>query len=1392
MAPKSSHVSPSASADQSGSATPSASGPPDSLAQGSSATTLPSTSPTGQPSGSNSRTNLAEQNAELTSGASQPMTKSMSSGSDPSAKDAALDTASGYGTRSRNRNGTSRINYAEDKDVDADMFDYYPDKKDGEQKKSRVSILLAPPAQETSRSNGSSRKAAPVDDGKSGASQHASKDATPVASSTPTVAASNPSTVAQPSKKRKAAAQSSATASASQTTSVSTSAAAVGTSKRSAATAWEGVPQKSFPNTNMLTFANCEAFPKDGALVADDGTVLRQNDTVYLVCEPAGEPYYLGRIMEFLHAQNDKSKPVDALRLNWFYRQKDMGKPKGNDTRHVWATMHSDISPLTALRGKCTIRHKAEIPHLHEYKKTPDSFWFEKLYDRYIQKNYDLIPTGKIVNVPEKVKKVLDECWKFVIVEQGRGKELTSAVKLCKRCIGYCASNDSVDCAVCKQTYHMNCVRPPLLKKPSRGFAWSCAACSRAQERKLEARHTPSHTDPHGDADEDEVYDDDDDEMQGADTGRTSPADDDNSHPHATEEQIHQASLWPWRYLGMHCKPEDALDFDDRIYPRASTRIGPRHQATVLPWPGQPVQYMKPLEVKKSGKKDSKMTKEAFANYETEKARREKLPKWYQDEPAGYVARGEDPDENDKNSTATLLFAPPATDDDDEVANTKLDKYMAKAEKMAPRLPPRAKTTNLLDVASQAYFHNNYSEEQALEDLATTEKKAYKEPELTAAEQRKFEEAVGKYGSELQLVTRHVKTVPYGMIVRYYYTWKKSKAGKQIWGNFQNRAAKKELKRAEAAATKLQDDIADDADDSAYDVDKADTQRKSFVCKFCHTKNSRQWRRAPIHATSAVDNGGKNNQKDKGSQAVQALCRRCAELWRRYAIQWEDLEEVARKVTQAGGKAWKKKQDEEFLKELMSANDSLFSHVTPEPVNTPTSAPAISNGAHPSEPPRKKLKGMPEKDVDPAASDSSVAQPLPKKREKLAVEKKLVAEKALAPAPPPAPVIPKAKVMPCAICDQLEPLGDQHLSCKECRMTVHRNCYGVTDNRITGKWTCDMCMNDKNPQVSTQYKCVLCPVDVREHDFVEPPKVVSTHKKRTEKEKERERVEREQAQKAADYHRKKQEETNRPVNPREPLKRTYDNNWVHITCATWTPEIKFGTAKALGPAEVHVECARLDGYLLGFDISPVKGSRRDQHNIVTINGESGAMSATVWCPEHVPTKTIVHRMHDIVNDNGQNALQLYVQSCKQADLTLTGTVRKANLIAGAAKAGITLPVVQRRGSTTASALNGVHPLEDSPPAQKSGEKVCITCGVDVSPKWWPIESSDEKELANGHFGTLGAEAQKFIEQRKFQCHKCRKARRRPNSHPAKEHSPAAEPARSTAGAKSAVAFGGGE
>ena len=73
----------------------------------------------------------------------------------------------------------------------------------------------------------------------------------------------------------------------------------------------------------------------------------------------------------------------------------------------------------------------------------------------------------------------------------------------------------------------MSCVNPPLLKKPSRGFAWACGPCSKAQEKKLEARNTPNVADPMMDADEEEYADGEGDSPENAgdgfDTGRTSP-----------------------------------------------------------------------------------------------------------------------------------------------------------------------------------------------------------------------------------------------------------------------------------------------------------------------------------------------------------------------------------------------------------------------------------------------------------------------------------------------------------------------------------------------------------------------------------------------------------------------------------------------------------------------------------------------------------------------------------------------------------------------------------------------------------------------------------------------------------------------------------------------------
>lgn len=1351
------------------------------------------------------------------------MSKSNSAALHALSKDA-MAGPSPYGTRSRNR-GQARPNYAEDKDLDVEMEDAFPEKKEEEPKKGirQASAATNGTGDATKVTAPSSRKSVAADDFKSATSHATGKDAHSTAPATAN--ATGPAPSSGSSKKRKATAQATTNnvhSQASTPTPTLTTAAVTGT-RRGAA---QATPHTGgYRETNMLSFERCGGMPKDGKMIADDGTVLAANDHVYLVCEPPGEPYYLGRIMEFLHVQNDSKKPVDALRINWYYRPKDIGK-RVNDTRLVFATMHSDISPLTSLRGKCQIRHKAEIDDPDAYRTTPDCFWYEKLYDRYIQKHYDVIPCFQIVNVPEKVKKVLDERWKYILVEQGRGKEYTSAVKLCKRCNGYCASNDSVDCAVCQQTYHMNCVRPPLLKKPSRGFAWACAACSLAQERKLEARHTPL-LDSHVDGEEEEVWDDDDEAIN---TTRTSPTDGiDDSHQPATPEQIYQASLWPYRYLGQHCKPEDALDYDDRIYPRAGSRLGTKHQATVLSWPGRPVKLVKPIETKRPGKKDGKSSKDAIAAAEVERVFREERP-WIQDEPAGYVARGEDLDNDDPNNTAQLLWKPcddtvvaphggfpkSKPTEDTPVPASRINKYIRSSRaKLIPVLGLPKESTNFLDVAINTLFKNDFKTDAALRALDGTGTSAFKEPELTPVEIKKFEEGVAKFGSELYLVTKHVKAVDHARIVRFYYAWKKTDRGKQIWGNFSGRKGKKEVKKAEADASKMQDDVANDHDDSAFDTDKALERKRSFMCKFCSTKVSRQWRRAPHSASTVLSEaGGKGAHKDK-IQYIVALCRRCAELWRRYAIQWEDIEDLSKKVATAGGRSWKRKVDEELLKELVAAEEMMnltvyttSTRASPATRATPPAANTQSTSAD-LPPPRKKLKTIGEKHSEQSGGDAagSVVPPPPKKKEK-PVEKPPPPPP---PPPPPAPELPKLRTLPCAICYQGSVAGEHVICCKECRLTVHRSCYGTPDSRNKGKWTCDMCLNDKVPQVSIEYKCVLCPVERTEHDFIEPPK--NTHKKKTEKDREKERVDRELALKAVELYQKRQVELRRPVNPREPLKRTVDNNWVHVTCAVWTPEIKFSSAKALCVSEgipsiprarheevckvckeragacvlchscrapVHVECAHKSGYLLGFEITPVKGSRRDQHNIVTIGGETGSMSALIWCKEHIPQKTVVHRMHDIVKaGDGQpsdaNALQLYVRNFKQADLTLTGTVRKANLANVIAKpSAATLPANQNRrhSSTTVPtstlvAQKGIwHDFQAEAAAliHHSGEKVCITCGIDVSPRWHGIDGSQEKILTNGYAGTVGDEARKFLAQRHFQCHKCKREGRQPVAH----------------------------
>jgi hypothetical protein len=1095
--------------------------------------------------------------------------------------------------------------------------------------------------------------------------------------------------------------------------------------------------------------------------------------------------------MEFLHTDSDNpNSPVDSLRVNWYYRPRDVQR-FNSDSRLVYATMHSDMCPLTSLRGLCTIKHRSEIDDLEAYRKERDTFYFVQVFDRFIRRWYECIPTSQIINVPEKVKKALDERWKFVAVEIGRVKELTSAVKTCKRCTRYCASNESVDCAICKFSYHMNCVQPPLPKKPSRGFAWACAPCSRASERKMEAHLTPSVS---GEVTEAEVEEEEPAPPEEAlpltsnnTTRAPSPSDSDmiiDDHP-ATQAEIALAQMWPMRYLGIHCRVEDALQYDDRaIYPRASSRLGPRHQANVNVWHGRPVELVKAAEIKKrymkgGAKKEGKLSKETVAAMEADRVEKAKRPKWVQDEPTGYVARGEDYPNDDPRCTARLMFKMPEEQERSKKTGDKLlaapnlrcdeirlDKYLEKAKPLARKIGVPPFGTNFLDKAIELYAMNGYDANVALEKLAKINRVTHlHEPVLSKNDLAKFEEGVAKYGSEHRLVRLHMKTnLPNSDIVRFYYLWKKTPKGREIWGTYPGRKGKKRLDND--TASRLHEEVAHEADDSAFDNEKARKRKRNFQCKFCQCTHARQWRRAPGTAPGqSVMVEAKNGPKEKRERMMVALCYRCSVLWRKYAIQYEDVDEVAKKITANAGRAWKRKIDEELLREVLAANEAA------------AMLPPLEPQTAPDEPPKKKTKNE-------ISSTPQVIEP-PKKKEKPPPPPKI-------PTPPPAPIIPTPptwKALPCAVCHT----HDNTIFCQHCMLTVHRSCYGVSDTqgvKSSGEvyWVCEQCQNDRNPQVSTDYSCCLCLTEETPVDMIEMPK--ATHKKKNDRDREKERMEKELAENMRKDYANRQLEHNHPALPREPLKPTTGNNWVHVYCAVFTPEIRFSNAQALAVAEgfqmippsryeaicklcknrdhqnkirndkgacigchhcnatFHVSCALEAGYQFGFDVTPVKGSRKDQTPNASLNGETGALTAAIWCKEH-NVKSIVHPIQEIADESGKTALQVYAELYKQADLTLTGTVRKADqvqLTKSKGQHGAQLAnSANRRESTSLNAAAGARRgarnstvaetrLEDADGATDASSlregsiapqgKRCTKCNIDVTPKWH-IKPKDE-------------------------------------------------------------------
>lgn len=159
---------------------------------------------------------------------------------------------------------------------------------------------------------------------------------------------------------------------------------------------------------------------------------------------------------------------------------------------------------------------------------------------------------------------------------------------------------------------------------------------------------------------------------------------------------------------------------------------------------------------------------------------------------------------------------------------------------------------------------------------------------------------------------------------------------------------------------------------------------------------------------------------------------------------------------------------------------------------------------------------------------------------------------------------------------------------------------------------------------------------------------------------------------------------------------------------------------------------------MGFDVAPVKGSRKDVIQTVTFQAETGLLTAAIWCKDHQP-KTMVHDMTEPTED-GIIALQAFVRKYKAADLTLTGTARKANLLGQSTKAVTSTPGRRTSLLTNGVALKGANGtiLDD----HYNGKK-CIECGADSTVKWH-AQNRHAPGMTNGF----------VAEATTFKCHKC--------------------------------------
>ncbi|KAF9159111.1 putative PHD type zinc finger protein with BAH domain-containing protein [Actinomortierella ambigua] len=690
-----------------------------------------------------------------------------------------------------------------------------------------------------------------------------------------------------------------------------------------------------------------------------------------------------------------------------------------------------------------------------------------------------------------------------------------------------------------------------------------------------------------------------------------------------SDQKQRMSHLWPFRYFGTHADIRDIFDPDDRVYPRAASRVGTKYQTYVLKWerPGQ----ILPTSTIFDDPKGSSMRGRARRNRGGRFQSRLRVPeepettsraasvslegsqdgtesvvappspsKSLNMEESVHVERGGD-------DTSTLVYLKP-----DNIDEQYVSKYLDNLKDL--HLPLPSHSADLIDRALLALQNNHFDSAKALEEMAKVTQEDFDLSDWTLEEIDRFEQGIRVYGHELHAVKNLVGSRTMKDIVRFFYRWKKTERYQPVYSVFTkiNKPNKKfkSVGRAEVTSPTLESHArhhgrggagvptggvyggggGDSDDDNIPDNDSLiwpnEENKHSFECAHCGVTKTTVWRRAPGEA-----------EGDRRTPRV--YCNDCGNEWVRYVT----LPPIPESVKE--GRKGRSRD----------ANGK-----------NQTSSSAAS----------------------PSRNDLAMSTQKRKRGEGKLTRKRTKGEFSQEPTRSPSPIPDR----PCAVCNCFAEEDEPILRCQECYLTVHHDCYGVSEEITMSKsWQCDTCLNNMNPTASTTYNCVLC----SKTPCKESPQA---------------------------------------------LKRTTGNNWAHVLCAVWIPEVSVVDMDTLSPIEsigkirperwkqtcsickertgacvtcsdgckrvFHVTCAREAGYEVAFEMQPAPKNTR-----------GGLMVPVVLCPQSAAEyeeadeeehRKLIHIRDQPDAETDLNALMTYVRYYKQCDTSVSGAMRKCRLL----------------------------------------------------------------------------------------------------------------------------------